>query len=60
LQNPDAGIGQSLYKDIVDYINLSTLKTNPTFNDDYQFAKQSVENQIKNIQDSLKSKYGRS
>lgn len=60
LNNPESGIGQTLYKDIVDYISLSILKTNPTFNDDYQFAKQSVENQIKNIQDSLKSKYGRS
>lgn len=60
LENPDAGIGQTLYKDIVDYISLSILKTNPTFSEDYQFAKQSVENQIKNIQDSLKAKYGRS
>lgn len=60
LNNPEAGIGQTLYKDIVDYISLSILKTDKTFADDYQFAKQSVENQIKNIQDSLRSKYGRS
>ncbi|MBE4704053.1 hypothetical protein HER12_000298 [Spiroplasma platyhelix PALS-1] len=60
LDNTDTGIGQSLYKDIVDYISLSILKTNSTFAEDYEFAKQSVENQIKNIQDSLRSKYGRS
>ncbi|MGL5268488.1 MAG: hypothetical protein ACRC8P_01815 [Spiroplasma sp.] len=59
LNNPEAGIGQTLYKDIVDYISLSILKTNKTFDDDYQFAKQSVKNQIKNIQDSLRAKYGR-
>lgn len=60
LDNTDTGIGQSLYKDIADYISLSILKTNSIFSEDYQFAKQSVENQIKNIQDSLRAKYGRS
>lgn len=60
LDNTDTGIGQTLYKDIVDYTSLSILKTNSTFAEDYQFAKQSVENQIKNIQDSLRAKYGRS
>lgn len=59
LDNTDTGIGQTLYKDIVDYISLSILKTNNTFAEDYQFAKQSVENEIKNIQDSLRAKYGR-
>lgn len=59
LDNTENGIGQSLYKDIVDYISLSILKTNSNFADDYQFAKKSVENEIKNIQDSLRAKYGR-
>lgn len=60
LRNQNAGIGQALYKDIVDYVSLSILKTNPTFTTQYQFAQQSVENQIKNIQDSLRARYGRS
>ncbi|MDQ7983201.1 MAG: hypothetical protein REH79_03255 [Spiroplasma sp.] len=60
LKNPDLGIGQTLYKDIVDYISLSILKTNAIFDSDYQFAKLSVENQIANIENSLKAKYGRS
>lgn len=59
LDNTDTGMGQTLYKDIVDYISLSILKTNTSFANDYQFAKQSVENQIRNIQDSLRAKYGR-
>lgn len=58
LQNPDNGVGQTLYKDIVDYISLSILKTNAVFDSDYQFAKLSVENQITNTQNSLKAKYG--
>lgn len=60
LKNPDLGVGQTLYKDIVDYISLSILKTNPIFDSDYQFAKLTVENQITNIQNSLRAKYGRS
>lgn len=58
LKNPDTGVGQTLYKDIVDYISLSILKTNAIFESDYQFARLSVENQITNTQDSLKAKYG--
>lgn len=60
LNNLDSGIGQTLYQDIVDYVSLSILKTSPVFSTDYAFAKQSVENQIKNEQDSLKAKYGNS
>lgn len=59
LNNPDNGVGQSLYKDIVDYISLSILKTNAIFESDYQFARLSVENQITNTENSLKAKYGR-
>lgn len=60
LKNPDTGVGQTLYKDIVDYISLSILKTNTIFESDYQFARLSVENQITNIENSLRAKYGRS
>lgn len=60
LNNTNNGIGQTLYKDIVDYVSLSILKTDATFKTDYEFAKTTVTNQLQNEQDSLRAKYGRS